>query len=287
MTDKDTISMMEKKAQTSRNFEPVVEANRSELALHAETQEKIKHYECLKRSFLLLFSRKEALLTTEKEQIECRYWNLIGNQKMALREMQLRCRKLKLQVQRAQSLLNRGETPDITEIRAYAQQRMRLEYRQYYEELRRGQAWENPGHVAISTVTETRELFRRIVRMVHPDLHPNQPKWRIDLMNMAKDAYATYDTAMLREIIAMIESDNEQHPEIAEDLDAKISKLERSIVTVKREISRIVSQAPFTLREKLDDPDWVAEQIATIGEQKKILTQQMRAYRERLTLMTI
>lgn len=258
-----------------------------EVALHAETQEKIQRYECLKRSFLLLFSRKEALLTTEKEQLECRYWNVLGHQKMALRELQLRCRKLKLQVQRAQSLLNRGETPDINEIRAYAQQRMRSEYRQYYDELRRNQAWENPGHVALSTVTETRELFRRIVRLVHPDLHPNQPKWRIDLMNMARDAYATYDTAMLREIIAMIEADDQQHPEIYEDWDAKIAKLEKSIATVKREISHIVSQAPFTLRENLDDPDWVAQQIAAIDEQKHNINIQIRAYRERLTLMTI
>ena len=102
---------------------------------------------------------------------------------------------------------------------------------------------------------ELKRLYRKIVKAMHPDLHPDQDAATKDLFKRAILAYKDFNLQMLREIDAMLGSEAEMQTENPEEgLEKEKARLLGLIHKVRMEIRSIKNRYPYTLKALLDDP---------------------------------
>ena len=130
-----------------------------------------------------------------------------------------------------------------------------------------------------SPVEEIKRLYRKIVKLLHPDVHPNPTEREKELLNRANDANARGD---LEEMRAIWEEVSGMHVEEEEFTDTPddIARMKELIATLKKrcgeleqEIRRIKSQYPYTMKAFLDDE-------AAVEAKRNNLKEQIRKTRE-------
>ncbi len=114
------------------------------------------------------------------------------------------------------------------------------------------------GHKARKSAPLTaKELYRKIVKRLHPDMNPDATEHEMELFRKATKAYEEGDILTLQEIYDEIfgfESEKESHEETMEELTALKDRLLKQISRVTKEIDRIKSEFPYTEKELLDNP---------------------------------
>ncbi|KFI92079.1 DnaJ-like protein [Bifidobacterium stellenboschense] len=107
---------------------------------------------------------------------------------------------------------------------------------------------------------ELNRLFRRLARRFHPDLFPGDEQ-RAQYYEMACNALANGDLEMLRALdVATADwTDDVDYGRLtADELAGEIELLEDRLSSCRGDLNRMVSTEPYTLRAKLDDPEWVS-----------------------------
>ena len=124
-----------------------------------------------------------------------------------------------------------------------------------------------------SPVEEIKRLYRKIVKLLHPDVHPNPTEREKELLNRANDANARGD---LEEMRAIWEEVSGMHVKEEEFTDAPddIARMKELVETLKKrcreleqEIRHIKSQYPYTMKAFLDDEAAVEEKRKSLKEQ--------------------
>ncbi|MFA6718405.1 MAG: hypothetical protein WCS15_04920, partial [Prevotella sp.] len=154
--------------------------------LHAEI-------ESLRKDFLRLYTQKDELINVERDDLEVKYTKLIGQQQYENFSLEVEVRALKMKVELAQAALNRGQQPKLLDI----EEEVNRQLKQYYDQLR-AQAEIIEAAQAAQTVdpydlTEMHDLFRLLVKRLHPDLHPDLPENMKDLFIQGQTAYRTFN----------------------------------------------------------------------------------------------
>lgn len=114
---------------------------------------------------------------------------------------------------------------------------------------------------------EVRHLFRRLARRFHPDLHPGDAE-RARYYGMAQRALATGDLDTLRAIDVATAgmADGAGLDRLTDDeLRLETELLRDQLAACERRRDSVMSSKPYTLRELLDDPEWVS---ARVGERR-------------------
>lgn len=242
-----------------------------------------------------LFER-ENLVNIELKDIESAYMRELGVLEAELYRAQSEARLLKRRLELMQACINRQEPireAEINETIRREQAEFDLKYETiaqkirdaYYYELRRRQqesgvskndAQEDPEE-------ERRRLYRKIVKAMHPDLHPNQTQEQKDLFLRAIDAYKNFDLDTLRQIAAMLDDDT---PEQADDPEqALVREVERLLDLVRGirlGLQGIRSRYPYTKKALLEDPVRLAEEKEKLREQLDDAEKQSDIYRKRI-----
>ncbi len=258
-----------------------------EIEINPKTREKKERIDRLRKEYILLFTRRDHLLNHERDSLFCRYMLLIGKRKYENYQLSVEVRALKMKLELAQSALNRNQRPNLAQIEDEVKRQLQSYYRdleRQAEELRLAQEAE-----AISdfTVQELRDLYRTLVRRLHPDLHPNLTESLQDLFVKGVAAYRSYDIVTLRDIIKRLDMesplDDIARPD--ESLDDTIARLEKDIERLKTENRKLKTTFPFNLEMQLQDPVWVKGQQDKLDDEHQRLEKHKRVYQDRLNLI--
>lgn len=122
------------------------------------------------------------------------------------------------------------------------------------------------GNKYKSRSDEIKALYRKIVKALHPDANPNQPKEEKEMYLEAVTAYNEGDLDKLRKIAAMIDSGSFDESgniindeENLESLREIIEYLKAGIESLENEIYNIKNSFPYTMKEFLSDEKAVAD----------------------------
>ena len=108
---------------------------------------------------------------------------------------------------------------------------------------------------------ELKRLYRKIVKAMHPDLHPNQDEPTKELFKKAIVAYKDFDLKTLREIAAMLDGEIPDNTEsLLEALQKEKARLLELIRGIRTEIRTVKSRYPYTKKALLDDPVQLASE---------------------------
>lgn len=132
---------------------------------------------------------------------------------------------------------------------------------------------------------ELKKLYKKIVKRLHPDVHPNPSEREKELLNRAIHAYKAGDLGEMRrvwdELIGM-EPPEEQFDDTADGisrLKEMLEKLRKICADLEIEIQKIRSEFPYTMKQLLDDEE-------AVKQKQELLNAQITAAREMLQALT-
>ena len=161
-----------------------------------------------------------------------------------------------------------------------------------------GYGWdpeEDAAEQARTPVAELKSLYRKIVKRLHPDVHPNPSPREKELLNQAHEAYKTGDLERMRGIweeITGMDPPEERFEDTEEgrrQLLELLKMLQLRCKLVEREILRIRSEYPYTMKSFLDDENAVEErrdelkrQISNVREMDRELAEHIEKLKKQM-----
>ncbi|MDD4533466.1 MAG: hypothetical protein PHC48_03195 [Prevotella sp.] len=259
------------------------------ITISPEVEKLHTEIESLRKDFLRLYTQKDELINVERDDLEVKYTKLIGQQQYENFSLEVEVRALKMKVELAQAALNRGQQPKLLDI----EEEVNRQLKQYYDQLR-AQAEIIEAAQAAQTVdpydlTEMHDLFRLLVKRLHPDLHPDLPENMKDLFIQGQTAYRTFNMPLLREIIMRLDIEDDSKDFLhkgEESLQQIRDRLRDKVDSLKNDIDIIESSFPFNMRTNILDEDWVKAQQESRRAEHEQLEALRRKYTDRLSLIT-
>jgi len=128
-----------------------------------------------------------------------------------------------------------------------------------------------------SPVKRLKRLYRKIVKRLHPDVHPDSTPREKELFNMAQEAMKNGDLEKMERIYDELsgmdapEEKFEDTPEGIVSLKELIRKLRERLSRLQMEITQIRSRFPYTMKAFLEDEQAVEEKRHELQEKLRNL----------------
>ena len=128
-----------------------------------------------------------------------------------------------------------------------------------------------------SPIKKLKRLYRKIVKRLHPDVHPNPTLREKELLNMAQEAMKRGDLQAMERIYDELcgmdapEEKFEDTPEGIAKLKELIRKLKERVKALQKEILNIRSSFPYTMKSFLEDEEAVMERRHELQEKLRNL----------------
>ena len=228
--------------------------------------------------------RYEELLLRKNElkkecfQLEQQYIRTFGEAIMALFQLQIECAKKVKTIEFCQRYKNRGQEPDLQELQTFVQQ----ETHELHEHLKH-MTEEYEAANDVSTVTEVelmeiKRIYRRVVKRLHPDTHPevNDSEKLQDLWNQVVAAYQCNQLEELKELEVLVASALSEAG--VGNIALEIPDLKEKIASVKAEIKEIMDHDPYQYKFLMNDPD-------AVRNKKESLRAEQQNYRDYIAVL--
>ena len=229
-----------------------------------------EEYERLQLEYAALVAERDELENSEGPRLTALYMEAVGQLQYEVLVLRYEIALLKQKRDLLQAYKNRGEKADLN----YVDEQVEATAKTYNENIQREEEKIKQAKAYIeeqkeeekknqeNEKRELRDLYRKLVHRLHPDLHPEQTEWEKELFLKVQDAYEKGDLEKLRELAQQLEAgmpadavDNET----TEEWEERVNQLKEEIAKIREEIEKILQEFPFTYRERLNNPEWIAQ----------------------------
>lgn len=219
---------------------------------------------------MLLLERDELRLVICKN-IETAYMLALGSLEYKIFELNCEVLRLKRKIDLIRAKKNRQEKIVLSAIEELLDEEFAEFQRQLDEQIdKMNKAVDHSrGHLLTDEETkEIKKLYRSIVKVLHPDLHPEVTPAQIQLFQNAVQAYENGDLGNLRIISEMVADPIVPEPgENGLSILAKDKEqLTKTLELIREQIANIKSEYPYTMKELVNDPEQVAEKRTELEE---------------------
>lgn len=235
---------------------------------------------------MLLLERDELRLVICKN-IETAYMLALGSFEYKAYEWHCKVLRIKRKIDIVQAKKNRQERI----VLAMIDEQLNEEFAEYQQQLdeqieKMNEALEHNKGKPLSAEEnkEIKKLYRNIVKALHPDLHPDITSSQIQLFQNAVQAYEHGDLASIRIISEMVVEPDipDQSEDVMTVLLKEKERLTKSLEFIRKQISEIKSEYPYTMKELVQDPVQIAEKKAELEELIEELKEVYNLYAARL-----
>jgi len=130
---------------------------------------------------------------------------------------------------------------------------------------------------------ECKRLYRKIVKAMHPDLHPDQDEATKTLFKKAILAYKAQDLRTLREIDALMSGGGaDETALLLDELRKEKARLLELIHAARADIRAIKEAYPYTKKWVLEDPERLAREKKRLGEGIVRAAETVKRYEKRI-----
>lgn len=228
-----------------------------------EYDEVYKDVEELRKEIPRLIGERDELIFVICKNIETAYMLAVGSLEYKVYEAECVYRRLKRKLQLIRAKKNRQEKINLSEIESLLDEEME-EYKNML--LAKMQAMNealarNEGKALSEKETkELKELYRKIVKVLHPDLNPDITEEQTELFLRAVMAYKNGDIDTLRLISEMVgEPISNYREDSFSELVKTREKLFASLQRVKNEIELIKGRFPYNKKDFIDDKEAIEQ----------------------------
>ena len=247
------------------------------IILSPEAQRLSRECETLRDEVARLLIEAHDLVQVVKPNLLALYRTKLGA--WELKRLQLECDigRLKRKISLIQAKMNRGAPVDEVELEGQLDLEL-IEWRTRVDEAVAAleaatTRLEHP--MAEEEARELRDLYRALVKRLHPDLNADLTDAERHLWHRVQQAYDRADIEELR-ALALVQpsSASGAGPSALEQLASERDALESHITRLLAEIAAIESQPPFTMRKQLADSEWINSTRKAIDDECILLEAQ-------------
>ena len=229
-----------------------------------------EEYERLQLEYAALVAERDELENSEGPRLTALYMEAVGQLQYEVLVLRYEIALLKQKRDLLQAYKNRGEKADLN----YVDEQVEATAKTYNENIQREEEKIKQAKAYIeeqkeeekknqeNEKRELRDLYRKLVHRLHPDLHPEQTEWEKELFLKVQDAYEKGDLEKLRELAQQLEAGmpaDAVNNETTEEWEERVNQLKEEIAKIREEIDSILQEFPFTYRERLNNPEWIAQ----------------------------
>ncbi len=247
------------------------------IEIHKNIREKKNKLFSLKDKLAELIFRKDHLLFTKKKNLEALYILKIGKFEYELLKSECKVARLKRKIELMQVNVNKGSKINLKEI----EKTLDKEYKKWEEEIKKKVEKMLKADSRLKSLLSAgeskllRDLYRKLVKILHPDINKNMSKKEKILWQRLQDAYRNGDLEEMKLIDMLAEKKGRIEEEKSQNLDNIIVDYGKKIRKLSDEIVEILSSFPFDIEEKLKDKNWVKDKVAEyrkkINEKEKYI----------------
>lgn len=245
-------------------------------------------YDILKKEFTELFAQKNDMLGQEENVLTALYLTLVGQKQHQKYCLTVEIKMLIQRINLFQAYFNRNEYPDKQEIDKIIEIKF-LEYKnKIADEAKRialAKAFLNLDYLSDSDVKKLKEVYRLIVKKIHPDINPYLTENEKDLFVKAQAAYDLCDLTTLNAILLTLDLNASTIAVKPIDLKTQVATIEEHVSKLKDLIAKLEKQFPFTYREKLADEEWIAAEQKLLDSDIEQLNIEKKKYSEYILLL--
>ena len=213
----------------------------------------------------LLLERDQ--ITKEAGQIWTVYLQLFGKLITDNYEEKLECIKCKKTIAYYQNALNHGGVVDSAAMEKYMEQEMAEYYANLRRMLKENEDANNAGTSTPYEVARAKTLYRRLAKLIHPDINPetDQSKELQELWQRILIAYHHNDVKDLSELEVLVRKVLKELG--SEDVKVDIPDIEEKIEALKSEIEGIKQTEPYCLRYLVEDEEAAEKKKTELREE--------------------
>ena len=207
----------------------------------------------------------KAQLEKDCRFIEQEYYLKFGDALLALLKLKLACAELKAKIAYCQKMRNQGLSPNEEEMNAYAKSNCTEAYFDYISAVgkkKQAETCHDGPFLSPESMDKLKSLFRSLMKMVHPDLHPERSNDPLaySVYDHALKAYKDNDLPRLVELFDLARLHFKEEETEIEDLEEKIE-------AAKEQIHEIETTNPYLYHIYLDDADKGKELLGDLSRQ--------------------
>lgn len=247
-----------------------IESMNTQIDISPRKKQLKEEYERLQLEYAALVAERDELENSEGPRLTALYMEAVGQLQYEVLVLQYEIALLKQKRDLLQAYKNRGEKADLN----YVDEQVEATAKTYNENIQREEEKIKQAKAYIeeqkeeekknqeNEKRELRDLYRKLVHRLHPDLHPEQTEWEKELFLKVQDAYEKGDLEKLRELAQQLEAGmpaDAVNNETTEEWEERVNQLKEEIAKIREEIEKILQEFPFTYRERLNNPEWIAQ----------------------------
>lgn len=182
-------------------------------------------------------------------------------------EEQLECVKCKKTIAYYQNAINHGGVIDQDAMQSYLDQEMASYYAELARLQRENEDCKNSGESTPYEVQRSRTLYRRLAKLIHPDINPETDRQEklTELWQRIVTAYHHNDVKELSELEVLV---RKAMAELGQgDIKVDIPDIAEKIDALKAEIHDITHTDPYTYRELLNNKEAAKKKKDELKEQ--------------------
>lgn len=228
----------------------------------------------LRKKLAEKLSERDELIYTTCENIKMKYMVEIGYLEYKLYNLSITYQRLKRKKELIQAKLYRKDRISLADI----EELLEKEFEEYKRKLRErlkevdDALKRSEGKFLSDEETKTlKEMYRAVVKRLHPDLNPHASKEEMDLFMKAVNAYKLGDIETMKLIFEVTgEAGEGDFPKTIIELAEEISRLEALIMKVELDMEGIKHSFPYNLKVYLDDDKLKRERQAQLRKDIKL-----------------
>jgi len=244
----------------------------------------------LKDSLCNLLSERDELTFVQCKNIEAKYMVELGSLEIALYKIQCKVLRVKRKLSLIQQKINRKEEVRDKDIETLLDE----EFEQYQKELdeklhklNSAISYSNAECLSVEDTKELKMIYHKVVKSLHPDLHPELTSEEIELFFRAVAAYDAGDIETMRIIEKTLTDDEEFEPskDTIKEMMAERDSLFQMVQKVKDQIDEIKTSFPYNAIELLEDKEKIAEKRLEYEQAIDQHTEIYKTYKEKIETM--
>ncbi len=226
------------------------------------------------------------LMDVQRPWLLALYQEKLGAWELKKLTAQTEAARAKRRLEHYQAALNEGKPADLERIDAA----LEAEFAHWQQKIKEAAAAHERAHQWVqgeplqeAEREELKVIYRKLVKALHPDLHPVEREEQQQLWQKVQEAHAAHALADLKVLAAMVqESPALEEPDVLETLEKEKARLTEHLAALEAKRAAALAQPPFTLRGQLEDDAWIASRREALEAEIAPLEAQRDQYEQHL-----
>jgi|GEM_PF-305156 len=254
------------------------------------TEREREEYINRRAEFCNMYEERDYLIHHEQQNILALFIELIGRLQFELFTAETKLQELRMKSEFLQQSLAKNEKPDKKQIKQAIHHSLQEAYgrirRQHNDMIQAHQVIVN-GVTSDEVIKEFKDIYRTLIKRLHPLLHPNQNDSQKDLFLQAQAAYKMIDIHKLRELILHLGNDILSDKELDEESnwDDRNKQIEKEITHLRYQIKEMDNNFPLNLRKNLADGKWINQKQEEFKIKFNSIEKQIESEKEKIELI--